>query len=177
MLYEIKVRLQRMDPPIWRLLQVPPRTSLLRLHRILQVAMGWTNSHLHIFTIEGKEYSEPSPEWDPDVLDEGKLSLEKIFTAGTRSFQYEYDLGDSWIHDITFERQIESEDIKPGCTGGARACPPEDCGGVFGYYNLLVALSDPEHEEHDTLLDWVGGSYDPHNFDAAAVDRALKRLR
>ena len=86
-------------------------------------------------------------------------------------------MGDSWIHDITLKRKIGSEETKPGCTAGARACPPEDCGSVPGYYNLLVALSDPDHEEHESLMEWVGGKYDPNAFDATAVDRALKRLR
>ncbi len=143
MLYELKVVIKRIDPPIWRLIQVPPRTSLKRLHKILQIAMGWTNSHLHMFRV-----------------DESKLTLEKIFAAGKKSFQYEYDMGDSWMHDITLKRQIESE-TKPGCTKGARACPPEDCGSVPGYYNVLEAISDPKHEEHDAMLEWVGEGYDP----------------
>ena len=177
MLYELKVEIQRIDPPIWRLIQVPPRTSLKRLHKILQIAMGWTNSHLHMFKVDGHEYGEPNPEYDFEVLDESKLTLEKIFAGGTKSFQYEYDMGDSWMHEITLQREIESEDTKPGCTAGARACPPEDCGSVPGYYNLLVVLSDPDHEEHESMLEWVGGKYDPNAFDATAVDRALKRLR
>jgi hypothetical protein len=177
MLYELKVVVNRIDPPIWRLIQVPPRTSLRRLHKILQVAMGWTNSHLHMFKVDGREYGEPDPEYDFEVLDEAKLTLEKIFAGGKKSFQYEYDMGDSWLHDITLKRQIESEDIKAGCIAGARACPPEDCGGPMGYYDLLVALSDSEHEDHESMLEWVGGKFDPNAFDPAAVDRALKRLR
>ena len=177
MLYEIKVQLKDIKPPIWRLLRVPSRTSLRRLHRILQVAMGWTDSHLHLFEVDGKEYGEPSPEWDIEVLDESKLTLEKIFAGGKKPFQYEYDLGDSWIHEIALRKQVESDQTKPGCIDGARACPPEDCGGVPGYYNLLEAISDPKHEEHEALLEWAGEGYDPEAFDVAAVDRALKRLR
>jgi len=177
MLYELKVVIKRIDPPIWRLIQVPPRTSLKRMHKILQIAMGWTNSHLHMFTVDGHEYGEPDPEYDFEVLDEAKITLEKIFAGGVKSFQYEYDMGDSWMHDITLKRQIESEETKPGCTKGARSCPPEDCGSVPGYYNVLEAISDPKHEEHDAMLEWVGEGYDPEAFDPAAVDRALKRLR
>jgi hypothetical protein len=178
MLYEIKVELKEIEPPIWRILRVPPRTSLLRLHRILQKAMGWTNSHLHLFYVDGKPYGEPSAEWDFEVLDSGKMTLEKIFFPGRTSFIYEYDLGDGWRHEITLLGSVEGEaEGKPGCTAGARACPPEDCGGSPGYYELLIALSDPDHEEHDTMLEWVGGNYDPNAFDLAAVDRALKRLR
>jgi len=176
LLYELKVALKEIEPPIWRVLQVPPRTSLLRLHRILQRAMGWTNSHLHLFNVDGKLYGEPSTEWDFEVLDSRKMTLEKIFTEGRTSFLYEYDLGDSWRHEIKLLGTVDGEE-KPGCTAGARACPPEDCGGTTGYYDLLVALSDPDHEEHDTMLEWVGGKFDPNTFDVAAVDRVLKRLR
>ena len=178
MLYELRVELKEIEPPIWRVLQVPSRTSLLKLNRILQRAMGWTNSHLHLFDIDGKLYGEASSEWDFEVLDSRKMTLEKIFTEGKRSFLYEYDLGDSWRHNITLLGTVEGEaEEKLACTAGARACPPEDCGGTMGYYNLLVALSDPDHEEHDTMLEWVGGKFDPKAFDVAAVDRALKRLK
>ena len=177
MLYELNVVIKGIDPPIWRLIQVPSHTSLKCMHKILQIAMGWTNSHAHLFKVDEKEYGELSSEWDFGVLDESKLTLKKIFAGGNRAFQYEYDLGDDWIHEITLKRQIAGEKTKLGCIAGARACPPEDCGGVPGYYNLLEAISDPKHEEHDSLLEWVGGGYDPEAFDPDAVDRALKRLR
>jgi hypothetical protein len=178
LLYEIRVQLQEIEPLIWRVLRVPSRTSLLRLHRILQRAMGWTNSHLHLFEVDGKRYGEPSTEWDIEVLDSRKMTLEKIFSGGRTSFLYEYDLGDSWRHKITLLGTVEGEsEEKLACTAGARACPPEDCGGTMGYYELLVALSDPDHEDHDAMLEWVGGKYDPGAFDVAAVDQVLKRLR
>jgi hypothetical protein len=104
------------------------------------------------------------------------MTLEKIFVEGRTSFLYEYDLGDSWLHDITLLGTVKREE-KLVCTAGARACPPEDCGGVGGYYYLLEALSNPKHEDHDTLLEWAGGKFDPEVFDLAAVDRDLKRLR
>ena len=175
MLYEIKVELNEIDPPIWRIVQVPSGTSLLRLHRILQRAMGWANSHLHVFEVDGKLWGQPS-KWDIEVLDSREISLEKIFSGGRTSFLYEYDPGDSWMHEVTLLGTVEGEE-KPGCTAGARACPPEDCGGTMGYYDLLVALSDPDHEEHDAMLEWVGGKFDPNAFDSVTIDRALKRLR
>ena len=178
MLYEIKVELKEIEPTIWRIIQVPSRTSLLRLHRILQRAMGWTNSHLHLFDVDGKLYGEPSTEWDLEILDSRKMTLGKIFTEGRAAFLYEYDLGDSWRHNITLMGTVEGgAEEKLACTAGARACPPEDCGGTMGYYELLVALSDPDHENHDDTLEWVGGNFDPIAFDAATIDRALKRLR
>jgi len=154
LLYEIKVELKEIEPPIWRIIRVPSRTSLLRLHRILQRTMGWKNYHLHLFQVDGKRYGEPSTEWDIEVLDARKMTLEKIFSEGRMSFLYEYDLGDGWMHEITLQGAIEGEEGL-ACTAGARACPPEDCGGIMGYYGLLVALSDPDHEEHDAMLKWV----------------------
>jgi len=178
MLYEIKVELKEIEPAIWRILRVRPQTSLSRLHKVLQKAMGWTNSHLHLFEIDGQLYSEGDIEWESDIHDYHGMRLDKIFIEGRTSFIYEYDPGDSWRHDITLLGTVAGEPgEKIACIGGARACPPEDCGGTPGYYDLLVALSDPGHEEHDAMLEWVGGKYDPNAFDVATVDRALKRLR
>ena len=176
--YEIRVQLRDIEPPIWRILRVPSRTSLLKLHKIVQRAMGWTNSHLHLFEIDGKPYGEGDFEWDFDVQDYRGMRLDKIFTEGRTSILYEYDLGDSWRHDITLLGTMEGEtEEKIACIAGARACPPEDCGGVTGYCYLLEALADPEHDEHDMLLEWSGGRFDPEAFDVVAVDRVLKRLR
>ena len=178
MLYEIRVQLRDIEPPIWRVLRVRPQTSLSRLHKILQRTMGWTNSHLHLFEIDGKPYGESDFEWDFDVQGYRGMRLEKIFTEGRTFFLYEYDLGDSWRHDITLLGTVEGEaGEKIACIAGARACPPEDCGGVTGYYHLLEALADPGHEDHDMLTEWVGGKFDPEAFDVERVDQALKRLR
>ncbi len=178
MLYEIRIQLRDIKPPIWRILRMRSQTSLPRLHKILQRAMGWTNSHLHLFEIDGDPYGEGDFEWDFDVQNYRGVRLEKIFTEERMSFLYEYDLGDSWRHDITLPGAVEGEaGEKIACIAGARACPPEDCGGVSGYYQLLEALGDPGHEDHDMLLEWVGGKYDSEAFDVEAVDQALKRLR
>jgi hypothetical protein len=177
-LYEIKVQLRDIKPPIWRILRVRPQTSLSRLHKILQKSMGWSNYHLHLFKIDGVEYGEGDIDWEFDVRDYYGMSLKKIFAGGVTSFLYEYDMGDSWRHDITLLRTVEGEaDEKIACIAGARACPPEDCGSVSGYYELLHALANPHHEEHDRMMEWVGGKFDPEAFDVAAVDRSLKRLR
>jgi hypothetical protein len=178
LLYEIKVQLQEIEPPVWRILRMRPHTTLSRLHKVLQRAMGWENYHLYLFEVEGKRFGEPSPEWDIEVLDSRKMTLEKIFSEGMKSFVYEYDPGDRWRHDITLLDTVEGEtEEKIACVAGARACPPEDCGSTPGYYELLVALSDPDHEDHNAMLEWVGGKYDPNAFDVATVDKALKRLR
>lgn len=178
MFYEVKVQLRDIEPPIWRILRVRPQTSLPRLHKILQKAMGWTNSHLHLFEIDGELYGESDFDWDFDVQDYYGIRLDRIFAEGKNSFLYEYDLGDSWRHDIILLGTVEgAPGEKIACIAGERACPPEDCGGVGGYHHMLEALSDPNHEEHDMLLEWVGGKYGPETFDVAAVDKALKKLR
>lgn len=175
MLYELKVALKEIRPQIWRVIQVPSDTNLRRMHKILQTAMGWQNYHLYIFTMDGNRYSEPNSDWD--VMDSRMLTLNKIFEGGKTSFQYEYDMGDSWMHEITLKKKIESDNTKLACIGGAQACPPEDCGGVPGYYQLLEAIADPKNEEHEAMIEWVGKDYDPEAFDIAATDRTLKRLR
>jgi hypothetical protein len=176
MLYEVEVVLRGTDPPVWRKLQVPTRTTLHRFHRILQRAMGWENYHVYLFEVEGIEYGDPSPDWSVPVESSRKMTLERLVGAGITGFIYDYDMGDGWRHQITLTGTAEGED-KPGCTGGARACPPEDCGGPPGYFELLVALADPDHERHRELSAWLGRKFDPNAFDAAAIDRALKRLR
>lgn len=177
MLYELRVVLKDTEPPIWRVIQVPEHATLHRLHEVLQVAMGWTNSHLYLFHVGGSTFGEPSPEWELDVRDSTHTMLSDIASQGSVPFLYEYDLGDSWLHEITIQGTVESRGAeRPRCTGGARACPPEDCGGPIGYRDFLEAISDPRHEEHEAMLDWVGGHFDPEEFDAGAVDRALALL-
>jgi len=159
MIYELKVQLQGVEPPIWRNIRVPSKTHLSKLHRILQLVMGWTDSHLHLFQVGDKLYGEPS-------------------TAGIRSFVYEYDLGDSWRHDITLVGAAQAEGKEETvCIAGARACPPEDCGGIPGYCDLLEKISDPQHEGYEDMVEWLGRKYDPEEFDLAEVNRALRSLR
>ncbi len=155
---------------------MPSRTSLTRLHRILQRAMGWKGYHVYLYELDDKRYGAPSPDWGIEVLDARKMTLATVFSGGRKSFVYDYDMGDGWRHEISLLGTAEGED-QPGCLAGARACPPEDCGGPPGYFRLLVALADPDRKEHRSLVKWVGARYDPNAFDAAAVDRALKRLR
>lgn len=164
-------------PPIWRTLDVPGNLTLHNLHEVLQVAMGWENAHLYLFQVGRQVYGEPSREWAMPVADATAMTLAEI-AAKTSAFTYEYDMGDSWVHEITVEQTREGNgEDRPRCTGGARACPPEDCGGLPGYEGFLTAITDPRHEEHEALLEWVGGQFDPEAFDLTAVERVLSRLR
>jgi hypothetical protein len=178
LLYELKVELQGIDPPVWRMLQVPSRISLHKLHLVVQRAMGWQNYHLHIFYVGPRRYSEANSEWGPEIQDSGEVTLADVVSEENRSFLYEYDMGDGWEHEITLQRILPAKGHeRPRCTGGARACPPEDCGGVGGYEDFLEAISDPRHEEHFTMLKWAGGKFDPEEFNAKVVDAALRRSK
>jgi hypothetical protein len=178
LLYELKVELQGIDPPVWRMLQVPGRISLHNLHLVLQTAMGWHNYHLHIFSVGPRTYSEPNSEWGRQIQDSAAVTLADVVSDENRSILYEYDMGDGWEHEITLQRMLPAQgEERPRCTGGARACPPEDCGGVGGYEDFLKAISDPKHEEHFAMLKWAGGKFDPEDFDAEVADAALRRAR
>lgn len=177
-IYQLKVTLLETRPPIWRRLQTPSDVTLARLHRILQMVLGWTDSHLHQFIIDGQSYGMPDDEYGMPTINEQRVRLSQVVEPGA-SFRYEYDFGDSWQHAIVVEQALPAllRQRYPVCLDGARACPPEDVGGVDGYRAFLAAIKDPRHEEHAELLAWAGGAFDPAAFDVAAVNRQLARLR
>jgi len=181
-LYQFKITLKDIQPPIWRRIQVKD-CSLDRLHEHIQTAMGWTNSHIHQFKIDGIVHG------DPDLLCEGWQdesspvnSLDtKVSTIipenGKRiRFEYEYDFGDGWEHEVLFEGCLHARKggRYPVCVEGERACPPEDVGGTSGYEEYLRAMADPEHEEHESFMKWLG-PFDPEAFDAGATTRQIRR--
>lgn len=181
-IYQFKITLLGSQPPIWRRIQVEDCT-LDDLHEHIQAAMGWTNSHLHQFDIQGECYGDPDLMGggfdDFDGSDSTRTKLSKILpTTGKRfTFKYEYDFGDSWEHEILFEGRVAADPKVqcPVCLEGQRACPPEDCGGVWGYDDLLNALRDKKHERHEDLLDWLGGEFNPEAFDAAVATKSMKQ--
>jgi Plasmid pRiA4b ORF-3-like protein len=164
-LFELDVRLREIEPPIWRTVEVPGAWSLEDVHFALQVAMGWTNSHLHQFKIGDKSYgmADIDDSDDLDFEDEREYRLQDLVHHGG-SFVYEYDFGDGWEHDVTVKKVTTvSKPPRPRCVAGARACPPEDCGGFSGYANLLEALADPRHEEHESSVTW-SNDFKPERF-------------
>lgn len=179
-IYQLKITLKYIRPPIWRRVEVPGDVALDELHLILQAVMGWTDSHLHQFKVGRIYYGAPSIDEfsELNLKDESKARLHKVLSKPKQKMIYEYDFGDGWEHEILLEKvlQIDPAVQYPRCLGGARACPPEDCGGVHGYANFLEAISDPEHEEHDEYLDWVGGEFDPEKFELANFADALKNI-
>ncbi len=180
--YQLKITLLDTKPPIWRRIQVG-NVTLNRLHEDIQTAMGWTNSHMHHFRIDEVLYGDPMLMAETfeelNYRDSTTTRLSDILPQDGKqaSFEYEYDFGDGWAHEVLFEGRLPAEPKKkyPLCLEGKRACPPEDCGGVWGYAEFVEAIKDPEHEQHDELLEWVGGKFDPEKFDPAAATRAMKK--
>ncbi len=183
---KFKVVLLDLSPPIWRELEVPNDYSFWDLHVAIQDAMGWTDSHLHAFEIDDAsagriEVGIPDPEGGDSIIAGWKRKLSEDFKNSGDECVYEYDFGDSWRHSVVLERvtQADAGVTYPRCVNGARNCPPEDCGGPFGYEEFLEAISDPGHENHEDMLEWCGGSFDPEEFDPKAVqfDDPSERLK
>ena len=174
-IYQIKIVLYDSKPPIWRRLLVPDSISLYKLHQIIQIAMGWSDSHLHQFIIHGEYYSIPHPEDNRPIIDERSYRLGQIAPSEGDKFIYEYDFGDSWDHEVLVEKILPPEPgVKyPVCIKGKRACPPDDVGGIGGYEYFLTVMSDPNHDEHARLLTWWGGEFDPEEFDIEEINRVL----
>jgi hypothetical protein len=180
-IYQLKVSLKDARPPIWRCIQVRGDVTLAKLHRILQTTMGWHDGHLHQFILGRTYYGVPSEDafFDMDTQDERKARLDQLLASPKQKMDYEYDFGDGWEHEILLEKILPPEPKVryPRCIAGARACPPEDCGGVSGYEGFLQAIRDPNHEEHEDCLEWIGRAFDPEEFELEEVDAALRRLR
>jgi hypothetical protein len=178
-IYQIKVTLKDSKPPIWRRIQVPGDVRLDTLHRILQVVMGWDDYHLHQFIVGGEYYGEPHPDyamWGPEMRDESRVRLRQIAPREKSRFVYEYDFGDGWEHTLLVEKILPPEPgvDYPRCIKGKRACPPEDVGGIWGYDGFLETIANPDDPEHDVMLDWIGGEFDPERFDLDEINAELK---
>ena len=178
--HTIKVALRGARPPIWRRLEVPSSSTLEQLHHIIQNAFGWYNCHLWVFETPLGEYGMTDPE-----LGHRSAASKRLRDVAPRTscqLRYTYDFGDDWQHDILVEdvKNAEPGTAYPRCITGRRACPPEDCGGIWGYEELVAILSDPEHGEHEERLEWLGlesaDEFDPADFDAAEVNTALSPL-
>jgi hypothetical protein len=179
--YEVRITLMYLDPPIWRRVLVPRDVTLGNLHRVIQVAMGWEDYHLHEFQIGKKRYGGAQADpfgFDDAPINEDTVRLDEVAKPKAK-FVYQYDFGDDWLHEIEVERGVEAPTgkRKARCIGGEHACPPEDCGGVPGYADLIGILNDPKHEEHGQMLEWVGADFDPMHFDQKRTDRRLSSLK
>ena len=176
-IYQLKITLKGIRPPIWRRVRVPGTIRLADLHHVIQTVFGWTDTHLHEFVIDDTSYGQPD-DFDQVVADENAFTLAQVVGTRTERFMYVYDFGDDWVHDVAVEKIIggNSGGERPVCLGGRRHQPPEDCGGPPGYVEFLDAINDPGHKQRKAILDWAGGSFDSEAFDLAAVNRALAAL-
>jgi hypothetical protein len=177
---ELKIELELVEPAIWRRVAVPDCYSLADLHNVIQIAMGWHECHLHCFDIDGVRYTFPNQLPEMDMEDEDTVRLADLVKAGTKRFLYEYDFGDDWRHWITIEKvtAVVSDTMIPVCLDGARACPPEDCGSIPGYEDLVAAFhEDSPDEDQEALLEWLESmepGWNPDVFDRGKVNRELQ---
>jgi Plasmid pRiA4b ORF-3-like protein len=180
--YQFKITLLDTRPPVWRRIQVKDGT-LDKFHEHIQTAMGWTNSHLHHFRVGEQLYGDPllmqENFEDMEYEDSTTTKLSDILPKSGKRFRfdYEYDFGDSWHHDVLFEGCVRAEPggRYPVCVEGARACPPEDVGGVWGYEEFVEAMADSDHERHEEFSGWIGGTFNPEAFDAATATQQMRR--
>jgi hypothetical protein len=181
-IYQIKVTLLGTKPPIWRRLLAPAGMTMARFHEVLQIAMGWRDCHMHEFSAGDRSIGVPNPEdrlmGMPAAENERTVRLSSVLESAGAKAVYTYDFGDTWEHSLVLEKSFpaDPEMTYPVCTGGKLACPPEDCGGIGGFYDLLDAIGDPTNEEHDSLLEWLDEDYDPKVFPIDDVNEVLKSM-
>lgn len=181
-IYQLKIVLRDIHPPILRILQIKGNANLGKLHDSIQGAMGWRDCHLHEFRIKGKRYRPEEQMYDdidsPDMYDERNYRLNKLLQEGDM-FEYTYDFGDCWEHDIIVEKILPPEEgiHYPVCIYGERSCPPEDCGGPNGYEELLEILKNPKHKEYEHYLAWVGADFHPEKYDAKKTEWLLRNIK
>ena len=175
--FQFKITLRDIKPAIWRRVQVESDITLRQLSCIIQTAMGWGGGHLHMFIIGGAEYSQPHEDCE-GIKDDSKTVLGRLIATGIKSFTYEYDMGDGWKHSVALEAilPVEAGKTYPRCLAGKRACPPDDCGGPYGYEDFLKAIKDKKHPEHKEKLDWIGGFFDPECFDLEETNSVLASI-
>jgi len=154
---------------------VPDTITLPELHEVIQIVMGWTDSHLHEFVVGKVSYGVPDPEFPSGPRNEARVRINQLLDKEKQKLMYLYDFGDGWEHVVELEKIISGDKAssKPRCITGKRACPPEDCGGIYGYYDFLEAIKDPGHPEHDNMIEWWGGDFEPEFFDIDEVNEIL----
>ena len=177
---QLKITLKYTTPPVWRRVQVTGDITLGDLHYVVQTVMGWEDDHLHAFRVGRIEYAPVEGDravTETGASDEWEAQVGAVLPAVGRKLLYTYDFGDTWNHEIVRERVVAGEEGRryPVCLAGARACPPEDCGGVYGYENLVAALADPTDPDYEYWRERVGDDYDPEAFDLEAINKRFRR--
>jgi hypothetical protein len=174
--YQLKISIDHIKPAIWRRVIIESDMKLPDLHKVIQTVMGWYNSHLHAFRIDDTVYSEPDEDALSEYVDYRKVRLNAVITNEKEKFNYDYDFGDGWEHTIVLEKIIpKDKNIKyPICIDGKRNCPPEDCGGPGGYEDLMEIINDPANDRYEEMTEWLGGGYDPEEFNIDFVNESLR---
>jgi hypothetical protein len=174
----LRIELQDIEPKVWRRVDVPVSTTLMALHDVIQVAMGWTDSHLFEFRVGDRVYGMPMPDdavFERKVFQARGLRLKSLIERGVDRLLYVYDFGDDWRHDVVVEEVFEGKpDVDyPTFVDGARRGPPEDVGSASGFMEFLEAALDPTHEEHARMVEWYGGPFDPNDIDEKRIRMIL----
>jgi Plasmid pRiA4b ORF-3-like protein len=174
LILELDITLKSSKPKIWRRVHVPSSLTFHKLHEVIQKAMGWHDYHLYVFELD--RYSSigiPSDDDWEEVIDSRKLKIGDYFQQVKDKIVYEYDFGDSWEHNVVLKKMLDADPnvTYPIVTAGAMACPPEDCGGIWGYTELLDVIKDPSDEKHEDILEWLGGEFDPGYFNLEELNK------
>jgi hypothetical protein len=178
----LKITLADTEPPIWRRIEVPAGMTLKELHAVIQAAMGWDDAHLYQFHVGRETIAGPGMGGGgfglPRAIGAGSIRLDDLAARGVKRFAYVYDMGDSWEHKLQIEKLLATDPAArcPRLIDGAGRCPPEDVGGLPGFYEFLDAIADPNHPDHDDRTEWCGNAFDPHNMDAERIHKHLARL-
>jgi len=179
LIYQLRIDLAGAKPPIWRRILISSSDTLYDLHCAIQNAMGWMNGHLHDFEYRGSHYGISSEEDEFsyfEILDEKKYTLAHLFLQEGDMLLYTYDFGNNWEHKVKLEKIITQKDDGqlPRCIKGKNACPPEDIGGLWGYYDMLEALSDSDNPERNEIIEWLGDDeFDPTYFDLEEINERM----
>jgi Plasmid pRiA4b ORF-3-like protein len=173
--HTLRVSLRGVEPVVWRRIVVRSETPLPEFAKLLEAAMGWEGYHLHMLDVGGVLFGEPDEDADY-VIDEQHATVKQVLPRPKSKLRWDYDFGDGWEHDVVVEAIEPPQERKryPVCLAGERACPPEDCGGVLGYEELLLAVADPDHPEHEQMVSWAPDGFDPAVFDLVAAKRGLR---
>jgi hypothetical protein len=180
---QIKISILGSKPSIWRRIIVRDDITFATFHEIIQIAMGWENYHLYEFDLGNFRLGIPEEddfmEMSMDIEDASKIQLSQFIQLEGARLRYTYDFGDNWEHLIEVEQvgPVDEKQKYPFCLKGKGACPPEDCGGAFGYKEFLEAIKDKKHPEHREMLEWAGGKFDPDHFDIDDVNEELKQFQ
>lgn len=181
MLYQLRIELKEVQPLVWRRLLVPENVTLSKPSSILYQTMGWHGGHLHEYVVGRMHYGIPDDDWPSaePMLDERRVRLNTLVEASARLFTYLYDFGDNWKHAVKVEDLVmpPREGARVRCIAGESACPPEDVGGPKAYFDFLAAIKNPAREEHTSMVQWAGGSFDPAAFNVTDVNERLATIK